>query len=402
MVDLSVSTDVDSVPRYEPYGWQHWPQQPILSYQFRRGLGETQEGGGAVSECFSAASRMIPGDLESWHAEWMRVGNRNCDRARRAEQAGAVVTARNCWLRAAGYLRQAEFFLEPSDPRRMSTFDQIEECSSHMLALLDPPGEIVSISQGNGIAPLPGYFVKPRSRSGADRKVPALISMGGLDSFKDELWFMQGRGAVARGIAVLMIDGPGQGASLRRHGMTTRVDYEKPVGACIDYLLTREDVDPERIAVCGSSLGGLYAARAASFDHRLAACISHGLAWLTGNALARLAPLVQLHMHFNWVFGTQSIEETAKIFSEMELRGIVDQMQCPWLIINGAHDVLGREDCTAAFEFAMAKGVDVTLRLTEPDETGADHCQHDNPTLGQELMMDWLADQLGINQRSPA
>ena len=44
------------LPHYEPYGWHHWPDHPWLSYQFRRGLGETQEGGGAVSEVFQAAS----------------------------------------------------------------------------------------------------------------------------------------------------------------------------------------------------------------------------------------------------------------------------------------------------------------------------------------------------------
>ena len=62
-------------PHYEPMGWHHWPEHPWLSYQFRRGLGETQEGGGSVSEVLMAASRMIPGDLESWHAEWKRIAD---------------------------------------------------------------------------------------------------------------------------------------------------------------------------------------------------------------------------------------------------------------------------------------------------------------------------------------
>ena len=62
-----------SPPRYEPFGWHHWPEHFFMSYQFRRALGETQEGGGSVSECFQAASRMIPGDLDSWHREWMVV-----------------------------------------------------------------------------------------------------------------------------------------------------------------------------------------------------------------------------------------------------------------------------------------------------------------------------------------
>lgn len=51
----------DRGPHYEPFGWHHWPEHPWLSYQFRRGLGETQEGGGSVSEVMQAGSRMIPG-----------------------------------------------------------------------------------------------------------------------------------------------------------------------------------------------------------------------------------------------------------------------------------------------------------------------------------------------------
>ena len=31
-----------------------------------------------------------------------------------------------------------------------------------------------------------------------------------------------------------------------------------------------------------------------------------------------------------------------------------------------------------------------------------EHCQHDNPTLGQERMADWLADQFAIDQRAMA
>ena len=79
---------------YEPYGWHHWPEYPWLAYQFRRGLGETQEGGGAVSEIFLAASRMIPGDKESWHREWMRIADLNLARGRDEEAAAAISAPR--------------------------------------------------------------------------------------------------------------------------------------------------------------------------------------------------------------------------------------------------------------------------------------------------------------------
>ena len=55
--------------------------------------------------------------------------------------------------------------------------------------------------------------------------------MGGLDSIKDEMWCMPAHGALQRGISVLMIDGPGQGGTLRRHKIRTRPDYEVPIGS---------------------------------------------------------------------------------------------------------------------------------------------------------------------------
>jgi predicted 3-demethylubiquinone-9 3-methyltransferase (glyoxalase superfamily) len=52
------------------------------------------------------------------------------------------------------------------------------------------------------------------------------------------------------------------------------------------------------------------------------------------------------------------------------------------------------------YDSAKASGVDVTLRILDPDETGAEHCQHDNPTIGQEALCDWLADKFGIDQQA--
>lgn len=393
LIDL-VTADKD--PHYEPYGWHHWPDHPWMSYQLRRGLGETQEGGGAVSECFQAARRMVPGDLESWHREWLAVAERNRRRGDAAEVAGHVRTAMNCWLRAADYYRQAEFWLEAEDPRRLRTFELMEGCSRKFLGYLNPPGEVVDIPYEAG-KPLCGYFVRAPYAIG---KQPVLIAMGGLDSIKDEMWFMQAHGALQRGISVLMIDGPGQGGTLRRHRLPTRYDYEVPIGKCIDYLATRNDVDMGRIAVCGSSLGGYYAARAASFEHRLAACISHGAIWSIPELWAGAGEDHGLTSHIKWVFGARSMKEALVKAEPFTLEGVLEHMKCPYLILHGGYDVLGVQGASKVYDYAKSKGVDVTLRLTTEEETGAEHCQHDNPTLGQELMMDWLADRFGIDEKT--
>ena len=383
-------------PRYEPFGWHHWPDHFFMSYQFRRALGETQEGGGSVSECFQAASRMIPGDLDSWHNEWMRVALRNDARGDAALAAGHIRTAMNCWLRAADNFRSAEFWLAADDPRRLPTFTRCEAASHKWLRHLDPPGEVVEIPYENGKT-LPAYFIK--SPCGGARQ-PVLISVGGLDSFKDELWFMTGRGAVQRGIAVLLVDGPGQGGALRRQNIVSRHDYEVPIGRCIDWLEQRRDVDAKRIAVSGSSMGGYYAARAGAREHRLAACISHGAIWDIAQRFADRGESHALAGHMKWVIGASSMAEAVKIAAPFKLEGVLDDMRCPYLVLHGGHDVLGVETVKQVHDYAKSKGIDVTLRLTEAEETGAEHCQHDNPTLGQEIMIDWLADVFGIDQRA--
>jgi len=373
-----------------------------MSYQFRRALGETQEGGGAVSECFQAASRMKPGDAESWHEEWLRIAERNSSRGDAEEQSGHIRTAMNCWLRAADYYRSAEFWLLPDDPRRLATFEKCERASHKWLRYVG--GEVVQIPYENGVS-LPAYFIKPRpvdekkEPKEKKEKTPVLISFGGLDSFKDELWFMTGHGAVQRGIAALLVDGPGQGGTLRRHKIATRYDYEVPVGRCIDFLLRRTDVDASRIAVSGSSLGGYYSARAGSKEHRLAACISHGAIWDVEQRFRDRGENHALANHMKWVFGAKSMAEAIAKAKPFKLEGVLDGMRCPYLVLHGGHDVLGVESSRTVYEYAKSKGVKVTLRLTSEEETGAEHCQHDNPTLGQELMIDWLADVFRIDQR---
>lgn len=386
----------DRSAHYEPFGWHHWPEHPWLSYQFRRGLGETQEGGGAVSELFQAASRMIPGDFESWHLEWMRIADRNWNRGLAEEKAGHIRTAMNCFLRAADYYRQAEFHLKPSDPRRLPTFEKMEACSKKFLARLNPPGEAIEIPYESG-KPICAYFVRAPFPG---EKLPVLICMGGLDSIKDEMWFMQAHGCLQRGISVLMIDGPGQGGTLRRHGLVSRPDTEVPIGKCIDWLLTRPDVNPKQIAVCGSSMGGYYAARAGCYEARLAAVISHGAIWSLSEMWGNKGDDFGLAMHICWVLGAKSMAEAHKIMVPFTLEGHLKHMKCPYLILHGGHDVLTVSAAQKTYDQAKANGVNATLRILDPEETGAEHCQHDNPTIGQEVLCDWLADIFGINQKA--
>ena len=360
-----------------------------MSYQFRRGLGETQEGGGTVSECFLAASRMIPGDKESWHREWMRIADFNQSRGDEEFGKGHIRTAMNCWLRAANYYRQTEFWLEYRDPRRLEAFTNMEECSRNSSGISSPTGEVLQIPYENGKT-LFAYFV----RAPLIRQAAVLICMGGLDSIKDEMWFMQAHGALQRGISVLMIDGPGQGGTLRRHGIPTRPDYEVPIGKCIDYLATR------RMSMRHASPS---AARAWAAITRRAPAVTSIVSrrrsptarsgrctdlWASANEDHGLADA-----HQDWVFGASSMKEAMEKAAAVHARGPSRAHEVPL-----SRRRMAVTTCSAvprprsSYDYAQAKGVDVTLRFVTEEETGAEHCQHDNPTIGQELMADWLAD----------
>jgi hypothetical protein len=68
---------------------------------------------------------------------------------------------------------------------------------------------------------------------------------------------------------------------------------------------------------------------------------------------------------------------------DFTLEGHLEHMKCSFLVMHGGHDVLTVSQARKVYDYGRAKGVDVTLRLLSEEETGAEHCQHDNPTIGQ-------------------
>jgi pimeloyl-ACP methyl ester carboxylesterase len=104
--------------------------------------------------------------------------------------------------------------------------------------------------------------------------------------------------------------------------------------------------------------------------------------------------------HIKWVFGAPTMPAAMAKAERFTLEGQLAHMRCPFLVLHGGHDVLTVRAATQVHDSALAHGVKATLRLTTETETGAEHCQHDNPTIGQEILADWLADVFGIDQRA--
>jgi transcriptional regulator with XRE-family HTH domain len=116
----------------------------------------------------------------------------------------------------------------------------------------------------------------------------------GFDVTKELLYGFIREEFADRGIACLVIDTPGTGEPLRLSNVPSRPDYEVPTTAIVDYVVTRPDIDPERIGLLGISLGGYYAPRGASFERRIRACAAWGGVWDYGAVWQHSADPVRL------------------------------------------------------------------------------------------------------------
>lgn len=99
------------------------------------------------------------------------------------------------------------------------------------------------------------------------------------------------------------------------------------------------------------------------------------------------------------MFGCDSPAAVVEKSLQFRMADVLPQVRCPYLIVQGAHDFLGLQTALDAFAHATQHDVPVELRVFSAEETGASHCQADNPSIGQAFICDWLADRLKVHPR---
>lgn len=122
--------------------------------------------------------------------------------------------------------------------------------------------EEVSFKSEEGKVTIAGTLSLPKNKENFPTAI--LISGSGPQNRDEEFMthkpFLVLADHLARnGIAVLRYDDRGFGASTGDHNAATSVDFATDVKAAIDYLKSRNDIDPEKIGLIGHSEGGLIA-----------------------------------------------------------------------------------------------------------------------------------------------
>jgi len=366
--------------------WQYWPEHYNWSYQVVRILSQSQYGGGEVHEVLDTCSRITPGNRDSFYREWMHTANRTLALANQALDRGRKETARAAYLRASNYFRTAEFFLPHGDERKLDTYLKSVGAFHSAMELMDHPPVRVQIPYENSF--LPGYFYQVPGKS----RTPLVILFGGLDSTAEEMYYCLAPEMMARGMSVLGVEGPGQGAALRLNHLPTRHDMEVAGTAALEYALKHLDIDPDRVAIMGFSMGGYHAARMAAFEPRFKACALYGAVYDYGEIWRSRPDNHPQAIHIMHVTGTDTIEAAREKLNKFTLKGVAEKIQCPTFIIHG------EDDHHIPVSHAYRVFNDLTcpreLKIVPSGTPGSSHCQLDNFTQIFD-MFDWLEEQLG-------
>jgi pimeloyl-ACP methyl ester carboxylesterase len=394
---------------------------PIFNAQLLRTISYTAFGGADISECFETARRITEGDRDSWYTEWLKTADRVRQGGEESLQGGHRVSALHAYLRASNYYRTAEFFVRDSDddPRSLAAWQSSHDCFIQAAALAEPTFEVLQIPYES--TTLPGYFFRVDDSSKAR---PTIITMTGLDGYAEETYFSVAHAGLRRGYNCFAFDGPGQGGVLRQQGIPFRPDWEAVVTPVLDYALSRAAVDPKRVVIIGRSFGGYLAPRAASGEHRLAACIADpGEFDLFEMALTRMPPDLRDQVlrddpsldatfaimmrdddaRFFFasrmrVFGAKTPREMFQLWREYTLEGRAEKIACPVLVCDNADDPVA-EQARRLYD-ALTSPKDY-IRFTA-EEAADGHCEGGAQVLFSRRIYDWLDDTFASDRSADA
>ena len=277
------------------------------------------------------ARRVKMFNLESWHAEWMGVAQKNEELASGFEKDNRKLTAHEFYLRAADFYRRAVVYMPEDDPRMMPTYKKLEQTFNKGWSLVTPPFERVQIPYEGHI--LPALFFPGRGKPGT--RLPVVYNYGGADGI-----LLRGEDGGAgqymrRGMSFIDVDGPGHGGMLREKKLYAPPDSERVAKAVIDYLVTRSDVDSNRIGLHGSSMGGYSGPRSATVEKRIKAVAVWSGAYNLVNDIFDYYPPIQDRLR--WLMGAKDLKEAREKIKEFTLEGRATKIECP-LLVGYSHD----------------------------------------------------------------
>jgi alpha-beta hydrolase superfamily lysophospholipase len=266
--------------------------------------------------------------LEAWTDQWDRLGREHERNGHAALDAGLRSAAANHYLTASAAYNFAQYVVFMNPDRKRELHASCVRAYASAAPLFDIPA--VPFEAPFRRRTIRGYLRVPPG----DGPRPVVVIFNGTNAVREELhWWSNAY--LARGIAVIMLDGPGLGETFHRLGS---VAEPRPVGVAImNRIESIPELDPDAVAYMGLSLGGYCAIKMAVHDPRVRAVaavsppFSVDIYWnVTLFAMRReLASLYQM-----------PVEEMDRHIPRMTLAGTLPNLDRPLMVAGGGHDLI--------------------------------------------------------------
>ena len=298
---------------------------------------------------------------------------------------------------AVGY-RAAEFFTHPQDPDKVPLYDQFHD--RFYAAVQNEQLENHSLPYQDGS--LPALRLAPEINRGT------ILILGGLDSFMEEFYSIACYLA-GEGYQVILFDGPGQGAAVRRSNLFMTHEWEEPVAAVLDYF------DLKDVTLIGVSLGGYLALRAAAFEQRISRVIAfdvfiydqHGSGiqgaiyrlflrypglynWVAQSAMKRSASADHVVSQWMYITGVRTPAEWNALIEHYSVSDIAHLVHQDVLLLAGEKDHMIPLKEYHRNMAGLKDARSLTGRVFTAEEQAQNHCQVGNLQLALDVILDWM------------
>ena len=309
--------------------------------------------------------------------------------AKEAEAAGNMITARENYFIAAVHWGAAQWPIDEANAQNLEYNKRKRDCYTKYSTMADHKVEEVWIPLGD--KKIPAWLHLPYGYTSG--KVPTVISVPGMDSLKEISVSLYGDRFLSRGIAVLAIDGPGQYEAPLVGLYVSMANWIQTGKVCVDYLVSRPEVDADKIGITGNSFGSFFSTIAAANEPRIkavtvsATCLEPGCHTIFEEA----SPTFKMR----FMFMANILEE--KAFDEfrktLTWEGHAEKITAPYLCVAGEFDELSPMQYTDALMKTLKSPKQLVVYADSRHSVGGVPSANLGPAPAI-LVADWMAARL--------
>jgi dienelactone hydrolase len=314
------------------------------------------------------------------------VARRREAKAQAAEGDGNPITARENYFMAAIHWGAAQWPIDENDEQNRFYNGKKRECYAHYARLADHHVEAAWIPLPDG-RKLPAWFHLPPGHRG--ERVPVVISVPGMDSFKEMSVAMYGDRWLSRGLAVLAIDGPGQYESPVLDVYFTMPAWMETGKAAVDWLNARSEIDTARIGLSGNSFGSFFGTIAAAHEPRIRALSVSAVCHEPGFHTIFEEASPTFKMRFMYMSGIRDEAEFDRFRGGMTWEGHAEKIRAPYLCVAGEWDELSPLEHTERLMHALGGPKRLVVYQDSRHSVGNVPAANLGPT-PTILMADWM------------